>query len=151
MTNDQLSEHLKGMAPEAEIAVGPQYLEVTVPADQLHSIAKALKGNPETSFDYLICLSGVDYPEYIMIVYHLESTTHRHAMVLKVKTAGREEPAIDSLYDIWAGAEFHEREVFDLLGVKFNKHPDLRRLFLDDTWGHPLRKDYVDEVHIVSR
>jgi NADH-quinone oxidoreductase subunit C len=151
MSNDQLLEFLKGLAPDAELSMGKQYVEALVPAAKLHDVAHALKHNTQSSFDYMICLSGVDYADHIQIVYHLESTTHRHAMVLKVKTGGRDNPAIDSVYDIWAGAEFHEREVFDLLGVSFNNHPDLRRLFLEDNWGYPLRKDYVDDVHIVSR
>ena len=72
-------------------------------------------------------------------------------MVLKVKTANREEPVLDTVTPVWRTAKYHEREVFDLLGVKFNNHTDLRRLFLDDDWGYPLRKDYVDEVRIISR
>jgi NADH-quinone oxidoreductase subunit C len=71
--------------------------------------------------------------------------------VLKVRTADRENAEVDSVNDIWATAEFHEREVFDLLGVRFNNHPDLRRLFLDDEWGFPLRKDYRDEINIIER
>ena len=72
-------------------------------------------------------------------------------MVLKVKTADRVNMRIDSVSDIWQTAKYHEREVYDLLGVVFNNHNDLRRLFLEDGWGFPLRKDYVDEVRIVER
>ncbi|MCX6228605.1 MAG: NADH-quinone oxidoreductase subunit C [Bacteroidia bacterium] len=104
-----------------------------------------------TSFDYLICLSGVDYPEYMEVVYHLESVSLRHVMVLKVRTKDRVSPAIDTVSDIWITAKYHEREVYDLLGVLFNNHTDLRRLFLEDGWGFPLRKDYVDEIRIVER
>jgi NADH-quinone oxidoreductase subunit C len=151
MTNEQLATYLSGKFPDAELKPGTQYLEMTVTADKLHAIAGHLKENSEMAFDYLFCLSGVDYPEYLSVVYHLESTLHRHYLVLKVNTAGRLNPAIDTVCDIWPTAEFHEREAFDLLGIHFNNHPDLRRMFLDDTWGHPLRKDYVDDVHIVER
>ena len=72
-------------------------------------------------------------------------------MVMKVKTANRTEPNIDTLTTVWHTAKYHEREVYDLLGVIFNNHTDLRRLFLDDDWGFPLRKDYVDEVRIIER
>ena len=139
------------MFPDAELKQGIQYLEMTVAATSLNAVAAKLKGTAELAFDYLFCLSGVDYPEFMSIVYHMESTIHKHSLVLKVNTSNRQEPAVDTVCDIWPTAEFHEREVFDLLGVRFNNHPDLRRLFLDDTWGFPLRKDYIDDVHIVER
>jgi NADH-quinone oxidoreductase subunit C len=151
MTNEQLTAYLSGKFPDAELKQGVQYLELTVAAASLHAVASHLRDSQELAFDYLFCLSGVDYPEFMSIVYHLESTSHKHYLVLKVKTDGRQKPFIDTVSDIWPTAEFHEREVYDLLGVNFNNHPDLRRLFLDDTWGHPLRKDYVDDVHIVER
>jgi NADH-quinone oxidoreductase subunit C len=151
MSNEELITYLSKQFPGAEVKQGTQYVEVIAGADELHKVAKSLKDSQETAFDYLVCLSGVDYPDYMSVVYHLESTKFRHFIVLKVKTSGRENPAIDTVSDIWPTAEFHEREVFDLLGVKFNNHPDLRRLFLDESWGYPLRKDYVDEIHIVER
>ena len=151
MTNEELTTYLTGKFPDAELKPGVQYLEITVPAGALHAVARHLKDSEELAFDYLFCLSGVDYPEHISVVYHLESTSHMHSMVLKVRTDGREAPAIDTVSDIWPTAEFHESEVFDLLGVRFNNNPDLRRLFLDDGWGHPLRKDFIDDVHIVAR
>jgi NADH:ubiquinone oxidoreductase subunit C len=80
----------------------------------------------------------------------LESTTHRHIVVVKVATENREEPVFDSVYDIWATAEFHEREVFDFFGIRFNNHPNLKRLFLTEDWiGYPLRKDYEDETNMI--
>ena len=89
--------------------------------------------------------------KYLMVVYHLESTKQGHTIVLKVKTEDRQNPVFDTVCDIWRTAEFHEREIFDLLGIRFNNHPDLRRLFLDENWvGYPLRKDYQDEVNIVE-
>ena len=87
----------------------------------------------------------------MQIVYHIESTKHRHVMVMKCDTADREDPKIDSVREIWQTAKYHEREAYDLLGVHFNNHNDLRRLFLEDGWGFPLRKDYKDEVRIVER
>ena len=151
MTHEELTAYLSSRYPAAEISQGKQFVEITVAASDLHSVAAQLKEAKEAAFDYMVCLSGVDYPDHIKVVYHLESTSLKHLLVLKVKTDGRENPVLDTLSDIWPTAEFHEREVYDLLGVKFNNHPDLRRLFLDDTWGFPLRKDYVDDVHIVSR
>lgn len=151
MTNEQLVNLLTETFSGAEVKQGTQYPEITVKVSQLHETALKLRDDKSLAFDYLICLSGVDYAENMAMVYHLESTTHRHMIVLKTRTEGREKPAVDSVYDIWPTAEFHEREIYDLLGVSFNNHPDQRRLFLDDDWGHPLRKDYVDHVHIVER
>lgn len=151
MTNDELKTVLAERFPEAAIISGNQYIEMTVKAEHLHEAAVQLKQSDDLSFDYLICLTGVDYPENMGIIYHLESIEHRHVMVLKVRTADRINPAIDTLSDVWIAAKYHEREVYDLLGVHFNNHTDLRRLFLEDGWGFPLRKDYVDEVRIVER
>ena len=117
----------------------------------MHETAVQLKALPELSFDYLFCLTGVDFAEKMQIVYHLESVAHRHTVVLKTNTADRVDPKVDTVSDVWQTAKYHEREVYDLLGVKFNNHKDLRRLFLDDSWGFPLRKDYKDEVRIVER
>ena len=75
----------------------------------------------------------------------------RNLLVFSAQTADREDPNLDTVCDIWPTAEFHEREVYDLFGIRFNNHPDLRRLLLTDDWeGYPLRKDYVDEINIVS-
>ena len=151
MTNEELKSYLTERFPEAEIKTGPQYVEMTVTNAVLLETAQQLKSEKETSFDYLICLTGVDYPQNMGVIYHLESLEHRHTMVLKVKTADRVNPNVDTVSSVWMTAKYHEREVYDLLGVKFNSHTDLRRVFLDDDWGHPLRKDYLDEVRIVER
>ena len=129
-----------------------QFLNVTVQPEHFHKLMSQLKSNSETNFDYLFCLSGVDWGTELGVVYHLESTTHRHIIVVKVKTDDRENPAFESVYDIWATAEFHEREVYDFFGIIFNNHPNLKRLFLTDEWdGFPLRKDYVDEINMVIK
>lgn len=151
MTNDNLIAHLSSEFPGAEVGIGKQYVEIVVPPESLHEICLKLKQSPDCSFDYMFCLTGVDYPEKMQIVYHLESVKHRHIVVVKCNTADRTDLRIDTVSDIWPTAKYHEREVYDLLGVIFNNHTDLRRLFLEDGWGFPLRKDYVDEVRIVER
>lgn len=101
-------------------------------------------------FDYLFCVTCVDWKTHLTMVYHLESTKHRHIIVVKSKLA-RENPEIETVSDIWRTAEFHERESYDLFGVRFINHPDLRRLFLtDDYVGWPLRKDFEDEVNLIK-
>lgn len=131
---------------------GSQFLNIVVQPAQLYSLMTQLRTNKDTLFDYLFCLSGVDWGAELGVVYHLESTTFRHTLVVKVKTSDRESPTFDSVYDIWATAEFHEREVFDFFGITFNNHPNLKRLFLTEEWeGFPLRKDYVDEINMVIK
>ena len=131
---------------------GSQFLNIFVQPEQLHALMAQLKSNEQTHFDYLFCLSGVDWGTELGVVYHLESTIQRHSIVVKVKTPDRENPTLDSVYDIWMTAEFHEREVYDFFGIKFNNHPNLKRLFLTDEWeGWPLRKDYVDEINMVIK
>lgn len=129
-----------------------QFLNISVQPADLHQLMAQLKSNTDTNFDYLFCLTGVDWGKELGVVYHLESTTHRHIIVVKVKTEDRENPVFDSVYDIWKTAEFHEREVFDFFGIKFNNHPNLKRLFLTEDWeGFPLRKDYVDDINMIVK
>jgi NADH-quinone oxidoreductase subunit C len=151
MDKIQLAEFIKTIGPDLDIKEGKQYIEVTVPAAMLYSLAKQLREREETKFDFLFCLSGVDYGQELGVVYHLRSTDHNNTVVLKVRTSDREHPQFDSVSDIWQTADFHEREAFDLLGIRFNNHPDMRRLFLDNSWGFPLRKDYVDDINIVTK
>lgn len=151
MNKIELGEFIKSTDQDLEIKEGKQFVEVTLPPSKLYSLAKQLKEREEVKFDFLDCLSGVDYGHDLGVVYHLRSTIYEHAIVLKTRTSDREDPKLDSVSDLWRTAEFHEREVYDLLGVKFNNHPDLRRLFLDNSWGFPLRKDYVDDITIVTK
>jgi len=131
---------------------GSEFLNIEVHPDDLHSLMARLKHRDEAKFDYLYCLSGVDWGEELGIVYHLESTKFRHRVVVKVKTKDRENPVFDTVSDIWATADFHEREVFDFFGIKFNNHPNLKCLFLTEDWvGYPLRKDYEDNVNMVIK
>jgi NADH-quinone oxidoreductase subunit C len=151
MDKVQLAEFLKSLNQNIEIKEGTQFIEVNLPSSKLHSLAKQLKENEETSFDFLFCLTGVDYGQDLGVIYHLRSTRHGHTVVLKARTNDRVNPQLVSVADLWATADFHEREVYDLLGIRFTNHPDLRRLFLDNSWGFPLRKDYVDDINIVTK
>ena len=151
MDKIQLREFIKSIDQDLEIKEGKQFIEVTVPQSKLHSLARQLREREETRFDFLFCLTGVDYGTDLGVVYHLRSTIHNHVVVLKSRTSDRENPNFDTVSDIWKTADLHEREAYDLLGIKFNNHPDLRRLFLDSSWGFPLRKDYVDNINIVTK
>ena len=151
MDNKQLEEFVKSIDQDLEIKEGKQFTEVNVPLSKFYNVARQLREKDEAQFDFLFNLTGVDYGQELGVIYHLRSTVHGHSIVLKTRTSDRENPKIDSVSDIWETANLHEREVYDLLGIKFNNHPDLRRLFLDSSWGFPLRKDYVDDINIVSK
>ena len=132
----------------------PDNAGTTVSPAAIAEVARFLKTEPGLEFDCLSNLSGVDYPkrEVIEVVYHLYSYRHRHRFVLKVGAA-RDNPVVVSVAAVWSHAEWQEREVFDLLGVTFDGHPDLRRLLMPEDWpGHPLRKDFVEpeEYHGIS-
>lgn len=153
MTNEALQNLISSWIPDLEFTEeGSQFLTILVQPAQLHELMFELKNNSETNFDYLFCLTGVDWGKELGVVYHLESTSKRHIIVVKTQTEDRENPTFDSVYDIWRTAEFHEREVFDFFGIKFNNHPNLKRLFLTDEWeGFPLRKDYEDQINMVIK
>ena len=146
MNKEELKTSLVEILPAAAFDETGEFLNVIVPGENLLSFMTAIKNNPVYDMDYLFCLTCVDWKDHFMMVYHLLSKTHRHEFVVKAKLSDRENARIETVCGIWKTAEFHEREVFDLFGVKFLNHPDLRRIFLDENWsGFPLRKDYVDE------
>lgn len=146
MNREELKIAITEILPAATYEETGEFLNVIIPSTDLHSFMKELRNKPEFNMDFLFCLTCIDWKDHFMMVYHLLSKNHRHEFVVKAKLADRDKPEIESLTDIWKTANFHEREVFDLFGVKFLNHPDLRRIFLDDNWpGYPLRKDYVDE------
>ena len=153
MTNEALQQLLTSWFPELEFwEEGSEFLNVEVGADRLHELMSKLKHSEQTRFDYLFCLTGVDWEESLGVIYHLDSTEYRHRIVVRVKTENRENPVFDSVSDIWYTAEFHEREVFDFFGIKFTNHPNLKRLFLTEEWeGYPLRKDYVDDINMIIK
>jgi len=146
-----LQEKILSWFPEVRAEMQKEFLTLEVPSGNLYDLAIRLKTDPDLLMDFLFSQTGVDWGKELGVVYHLTSTKHGHSVVLKVKTADRENPEFDTVCDIWRTAEFQEREIFDLLGIRFKNHPDLRRIFLDDNWkGFPLRKDYQDEVNIVE-
>ena len=149
MTNEELKTFLTLQIPET-VFEESQFLNAIVEGSRAYDLLKTLRENPETEFDYLFCQSGVDWKEFFYVVYHLTSRNHKHTLVVKAKVADRVNPEVRSVADIWKTAEMNELEIFDLFGIKFTNHPNLRRLFLDDTWGFPLRKDYTDDLNMVS-
>lgn len=151
LNREELTAIIAGFAPDAEFPEGKQLLEVIVPAENYFSLIEKLKSDKRTAFNYLINQTVVDFTSHMTVVCHLESTEFRCLIVVKSNLADRENPSIDSITALYPTAEFQEREIFDLFGIRFNNHPNLKRLFLEDDYGYPLRKDFRDEVNIIER
>lgn len=119
-------------------------LYLSVPASKLLDVCRFLRFDPPLSFDFLSFVTSIDWKTHFEVVYYLVSTLHHHKIVLKVKVEDRDTPEAPSVTPIWAAADWQEREIFDLMGIRFPGHYNLRRLLLPDDWeGHPLRKEYT--------
>ncbi len=146
MTNEELYEKIKGRFKDyiIEHSEFRGELSITVKKEKLVELMNFLKNDPELLFDYLVLVTAVDFPERderFDIVYELRSLPHK--MIMRVKTRTKDGEPVDSVSSIWHSANWDEREVFDMFGVKFNNHPDLRRILMPEDWeGHPLRKEY---------
>lgn len=137
-----IQEKIAAFLPEAVYEEG-QYPTFTVPAEKLPALARYLHDDGELQFDNLAALVGMDWGETLGVVYYLNSVKYNHWVILKAATADRKDPILYSVSDIWANANFEEREVYDFYGIRFIGHPDMRRIFLREDWnGYPLRKDY---------
>jgi NADH:ubiquinone oxidoreductase subunit C len=148
MTNEAIQTFINTKLPEAVFDESAEWLTVQIDAAAWKSLAHSLRN--EMEMNYLFCLTCVDWKTHLTMVYHLSGTTHRNSMVVKAQL-DRNQPEIETVSDIWRTAEFHEREVFELFGVQFINHPDLRKLILtDDFEGYPLRKDFEDPVNMIK-
>ena len=150
MTNEDLKVKISELLPAAGFEEATEWITVIIEHENWKEVALQLRSAEGLDFDYLFCLTCIDWKTHFMMVMHLTSTTQRHTLVVKTKL-DKDIPAIKTVSDIWRTAEFHEREVYDLFGIIFLEHPDLRRLFLTDEWkGWPLRKDYEDPVNMIK-
>ena len=149
MHNEEIKAYISSVAPSAVFDESGEWLNVLVSAESWKPFAESLRQSA-LYFDYLFCVTCIDWKIHLTMVYHLSSTTHRHTIVIKADI-NREQPQIETVSDIWRTAEFHEREVFELFGVQFLHHPDLRKLILtDDFEGFPLRKDFEDPINMIK-
>ena len=157
---DQLKQKFGDKIAGADLENVDPWIVVT--ADGIVEVCKYLRDEPSLAFDYLNSITGVDYlhtdqkkaakadwQPHTQVVYHLFSMKHKHSLVLKVMLPRWKDdiegelPELASVADIWSTADWHERELYDLSGVKFTGHPNLRRILCPEDWvGHPLRKDY---------
>ena len=151
MTKEELKAKLTELVPTATFDETGDWLNVIIDSKEWLPLAIQLRNYFDLQFDFLFNVTAVDWKTYLSMVYHVRSTKLEHILVVKAKIADRSNPEIETVSHIWRTAEFHEREAYDLMGVKFLNHPDLRRLFLTEDWvGYPLRKDYEDPLNMIK-
>jgi NADH-quinone oxidoreductase subunit C len=142
LNGNDIAKKLSEVFPGAVIASDTN--TVFVDNEWLHKVAGYLKDNDRFEFDYLANLTAVDYIDYFEVIYNLTSLKNNHSLVLKTRCYGRENLTIPSVVDLWRTADYQERETFDLFGITFTGHPNLKRLFLWEGFeGYPLRRDYL--------
>lgn len=134
---EEISKHIPGSVVMSDDK------SVVAASDKLYAVAEFLKTS-DFAMDYLANLTAVDYVDYFEVVYNLVSLSRNHSITLKTRLYIREKPAVASVTPVWRGAEYQEREVFDLMGITFEGHPNLKRLLLWEGFpGYPLRRDYL--------
>jgi NADH:ubiquinone oxidoreductase subunit C len=150
MDNDTLKIRIAEHLPSVVAEEGSEWPTFLIESEEWLLLAKFLRHEESLFFDYLFCLTCVDWKTHMTMVYHLSSTRHRHNIVIKSKL-DKQKPQIESVAGIWLTADFHEREVYEMFGVQFLNHPDLRLLILPDGWEgkNPLLKDFDDPVNMI--
>ena len=155
MLNEELKVKITELFPGATFEEGSDptaigWLNINVEPTAWLPQATQLRTNNFLFFDYLFCLTCIDWKTHLTMAYHLSSTKYRHNIVIKSKL-DRNKPEIETVSHIWKTADFHEREVYEMFGVNFLNHPDLRLLILPDGWEgkNPMRKDFEDPVNMI--
>ena len=151
MSNEELKTKISELLPVATFEEGGEWLNINIEPKDWLPLAQQLRNDNSLFFDYLFCLTCIDWKTHLTMVYHLSSAKHRHNIVIKSKLE-RSNPEIETVSHIWRTAEFHEREVYEMFGVNFLNHPDLRLLILPDGWEgrNPLRKDFEDPINMIK-
>ena len=138
----QLSKQIQEQFPDSVVEADGEY--VLLQSESLEKVARNCYDSPDLKLDFLSSITGVDYIDYFELIYHLVSIEHNHSLILKTRVYDRDDPKVPSLTSIWQGATLQEREVYDLMGISFTGHPDLKRIFLWEGFpGHPHRKDFT--------
>jgi len=151
MTRDELYLYLTNNFQQYKIDNTGDFTVMHVSKDDILQVARQLKENKITDFDFLFCQTATDWISRFEVIYNLASIEFKHHLILKVNLEDRNNAEIDSVISLWKAAELYECEIFDLFGIRFKGHPTLRRIFLGNDWqGFPLRKDYKDEVNVVK-
>jgi NADH/F420H2 dehydrogenase subunit C len=146
MTKEELKQYLEVTYPNLEVKETVNFPLLLVNKEDVITVLTQLKDAPETRFNFLFCETAVDRNPNFEVIYHLSSTYYHHDLEVKVILEDRETPVIDSVYSLWEAADLYEDEIYDMFGIRFKGHPNLRRIMLTDEWnGFPLRKDYQDD------
>ena len=141
---DDLSVLVSGGVPGSLVGTGVCDDVVWVKPSKIAEVCAFLKSDPGLDFNFLNSISAVDYINHFEVVYHLTSLDKRHTSIVKTRLDGREDLTLPSVYHLWLGADFQEREIWDLMGIDFSGHPNMKRIMLWEGFdGHPLRKDYL--------
>jgi NADH-quinone oxidoreductase subunit C len=141
LSGETVARQIKGQCPQTLIEAGRR--ELVVDSRSWADVAACLKSTPGFDFDYLASITAVDFPDYFEVVYMLTSLQHNHSLVVKVRLNNRANPAIASVTSLWRGADLQEREIYDLMGITFEGHPNLERIVLWEGFaGYPLRKEF---------
>jgi len=142
LSGEEIASQIEENFPGSIVESSPK--SIVVNKESLFAVASYLKTTPGLDFDYLTAITAVDYPDYFEVIYQLTSLKHNHTLVVKTRCYGRDNPTLPSVVSLWRGADFQEREIYDLMGISFDGHPNLKRIFLWEGFqGHPLRKDYL--------
>ena len=142
LSGSEVAEQITKQFPDALSEVSSE--AILIKSEFLFDIVKYLKSSPELDFNYLNHITAVDYYAYFEVVYQLTSMKHNHSLVVKTRCYNRDNPSLPSVVSLWRGADFQEREIYDLMGISFVGHPNLKRIVLWEGFkGHPLRKDYL--------
>ena len=162
MLKEELKSKISGLLPTAIFEEGTEpspdsWLNIQIASAEWVAFAEKLREDESLAFDFLFCVTCIDWwgtptgKDVISMVYHLTSTIHKHNIVVKVKL-NRAQPEIGTVCQIWRTAEFHEREAYEMFGVNFMGHPDLRLLILPEGWEgkNPMRKDFEDPVNMIK-
>jgi len=142
LSGEEIARQIEERFPKSIIESSPK--SIVVNKESLFVVASYLKTMPGLDFDYLTAITAIDYYDYFEVVYQLTSLQHNHSLVVKTRCYGRDNPSLPSVVSLWRGADFQEREIYDLMGISFDGHPNMKRIFLWEGFqGHPLRKDYL--------
>lgn len=148
MDTEALKSYLLEVEPSVVFEEGTEWVTLSIAAANWKAFAQHLRN--DRKMDFLFCVTGVDWKTHLTMVYHLRSTHTDETLVIKIQL-DRIKPEVETVSDIWRTAEFHEREAFEMFGVQFANHPDLRKLILpDDFEGFPMRKDFEDPVNMIK-
>lgn len=150
MEGEQMISGIMEWIPAAKAEEGTEWPTMNVPRESWPELARRLREDAGWHMDFLFCLTCIDWKTHLTMVYHLTSTRHRHTLVIKSELP-TDDAVIHTASHIWKTAIFHEREVFEMFGVRFTNHPDLRLLILPDGWEgrNPMKKDFEDPVNMI--